>query len=91
MRAWMSDRVEDTLSYADLCELVKTEMAIPSRLLEHVAGRIVRRIEECYPDVEDIELELMKENPPMGVNCKGAGVQLSYVCARNRPEGNPNK
>ncbi len=71
-----TDQIEDTLSYADLSELIKNEMAVPSQLLEHVAGRIARRIEECYPAVVGIELELTKENPPMGVNCQGAGVRL---------------
>ncbi|MBQ9672850.1 MAG: dihydroneopterin aldolase [Prevotella sp.] len=75
-RAMESDRVADTLSYADLCELVKREMAIPSSLLEHVAGRIARAIVEHYPEAEGLELEITKENPPLGCNCQGAGVRL---------------
>ena len=35
-----SDRVEDTLDYSRLHHLIDEEMAIPSALLEHVAGRI---------------------------------------------------
>lgn len=76
VRARETDRVEDTISYADLCELVKKEMAVPSQLLEHVAGRILSAVQDEYPQVEGIELELTKENPPMGANCQGAGVKL---------------
>ncbi len=36
-----SDNLEDTVNYASVYELVKEEMAIPSNLLEHAAGRII--------------------------------------------------
>lgn len=35
-----TDNLEATLNYAEVYEVVKTEMGVPSRLLEHVAGRI---------------------------------------------------
>ncbi len=77
VRAMETDRLDDTVSYADLCELVKAEMAIPSALLEQVAGRIARKIQDRFPAVTGIDLELIKENPPMGAHCRGAGVCLS--------------
>ena len=40
-QATLSDNVNDTLNYALLLDIIKREMAIPSNLLEHVAGRIV--------------------------------------------------
>ncbi len=76
MRALETDDVNDTVNYADLCELVRREMEVPSKLLEHVAGRIIRQIQHYYPEVERVELELAKENPPMGVNSQGAGIRL---------------
>ena len=78
-RAMESDNVDDTLSYADLCELVKNEMAVPSQLLEHVVGRIAKRVFERFPEALAIDVELTKENPPMGVNCDGAGVELHLI------------
>jgi len=75
-RAMQTDDVADTISYADLCELVRREMAVPSSLLEHVAGRICRTIVQTYPAVSEVELSLTKENPPMGADCAGAGVSL---------------
>ena len=74
--AMQSDEVADTLNYAELYELVKEEMAIPSRLLEHVAGRIVKSINERFPKVSSIELKITKKNPPMGADCDGAGVEV---------------
>lgn len=79
-KAMETDEVSDTLSYADLLEVVKREMAVPSNLLEHVAGRIVRAIRTTFPQVYSIDLKLTKLNPPMGADCDGAGVKL---CWRN--------
>ena len=75
-KAMETDRVENTISYADLCDIVKREMAIPSALLEHVAGRIVKAILQTYPSVEDVKVKLTKVNPPMGADCSGAGVEI---------------
>ena len=72
--AMQSDEVADTLNYAELYQLVKTEMEIPSKLLEHVAGRITRKISEQFPKVSSIDLKITKKNPPMGADCDGAGV-----------------
>lgn len=71
-----SDDVNDTLSYAEAYEAVKDEMARPSRLLEHVAGRIARRLFQDFSSLEEIELRLVKRNPSMGADIEGAGVEL---------------
>ena len=73
-KAMESDDVKDTLNYATLFELAKREMDIPSQLLEHVAGRIVKAITTAFPEVTSIDLELTKQNPPMGADSEGAGV-----------------
>jgi len=71
-----SDDVADTLNYATLYEVVKREMAIPSQLLEHVAGRIGQAVFNTFPRVISIDLTLTKLNPPMGADSAGAGVEL---------------
>ena len=76
--AMQSDRVEDTLNYAELYQLVKKEMDTPSQLLEHVAGRITRKISEQFPQVTSIDLKITKKNPPMGADCDGAGVEVRF-------------
>ena len=76
--AMQSDKVEDTLNYAELYQLVKKEMDTPSQLLEHVAGRITRKISEQFPQVTSIDLKITKKNPPMGADCDGAGVELRF-------------
>lgn len=79
-RASQTDDVEDTVSYADVYELVKTEMAISSKLLEHVGGRIATKLFEVFPTIEEIELRLSKRNPPMGADIDAAGIEIH--CSR---------
>ena len=77
-RAVESDEVGDTLNYATLFDLVKREMDVPSQLLEHVAGRIAKAVVAAFPAVTSIDLELTKQNPPMGADSDGAGVELHW-------------
>jgi len=61
-----SDDLADTVDYVHLNRIVKEEMAIRSKLLEHVAKRIVVRIFDELPMVSTILLEVSKINPPIG-------------------------
>lgn len=75
-RAAETDDVTHTVSYADVYENVKAEMEIPSKLLEHVCGRIIKRLFRTFPTVKAIELKLAKRNPPMGADLDAAGVEV---------------
>jgi dihydroneopterin aldolase len=72
-----SDKLENTLNYADIYNLVKEEMATPSHLLEHIAGRIVGKIKLCYPDISTVHIRLAKINPPVGGELKEAAIIIS--------------
>ena len=74
-----TDELEGTVSYADIFAVVKEEMAITSKLLEHVCQRIASRIFNDFPTIEAIEIRLSKENPPMGASAKSIGVEAHYV------------
>lgn len=75
-RAMETDELVGTLSYADIFEVVRREMSVPSQLLEHLAGRICRAILDRFPAAHTVHLEILKENPPMGADCQGAGVSV---------------
>ena len=79
--ALQSDELSGTISYADLFETLKREMSLPSSLLEHVAGRIAKAILADYPTAQSVRIRLLKENPPRGADCQGAGVEV--FCERN--------
>lgn len=78
-QAMATDDVADTLNYAELLEVVSREMQKPSRLLEHVAGRIGEAVFSRFPQAEALELTVTKLNPPMGADCAGAGVTLYLI------------
>ncbi|WP_455587669.1 dihydroneopterin aldolase [Bacteroides sp.] len=81
IHAATTDELEDTISYADVYAVLKEEMEIPSKLLEHVCGRIITRLFQEFPTVEEIEIKLSKRNPPMGADIHSAGIEMH--CTRD--------
>lgn len=75
-RAAQTDDLSDTVNYAAVHAAVSEEMAIPSSLLEHVAGRIARRILNDFPTIQSVDIRLTKRNPPMGADIDSAGVEM---------------
>ncbi len=76
-KSFESDNVEDTINYAEIYDLVKEQMAIPSNLIEHIAGRIFYKIKESFPQIEYLEVKLSKQNPPVGGNVEASEVVVS--------------
>lgn len=79
IKAMETDKVSDTLNYAAVYALVREEMESPSSLLEHVAGRIANAVVQHFPNVTCVDLWLTKQNPPLGADCDGAGVELHLI------------
>ena len=73
-----SDRLEDTLSYAEMFEVVKGEMAVPSQLLEHLAARIAKSLRLRFPSITGIDITVTKKNPPIVGQMEGVGVRLVF-------------
>lgn len=65
-KAELSDELEDTVDYSAVYQVVKEQMMIPSKLLEHVGRRILDTIKERFPDVKNTQLKVRKMNPPLG-------------------------
>ncbi len=74
--AMKTDDLQGTLNYAEVYQKVREEMAVPSKLLEHVAGRIAHRLFSDFPEIQKLQLSITKENPPMGADSDGAGVEV---------------
>ncbi|MBQ8486702.1 MAG: dihydroneopterin aldolase [Prevotella sp.] len=77
--AMETDDVADTLNYAAAYEVVRAEMSMPSRLLEHVAGRVANALLRQFPAITSVDLWLYKLTPPMGADSEGAGVELHLI------------
>ncbi len=59
------DELNQTIDYSAVYELVKHEMAIRSKLIENVAGRIADRMKREFKGIESLSVEVVKLNPPI--------------------------
>jgi len=75
-RAQESDNIEDTISYLDVYQLLKAEMAISSDLIEHVAQRMIKRVLETYQQMEWAKIKIQKMNPPLGGKMKSVSFTM---------------
>lgn len=66
--AAQSDDLNQTIDYVVVNKIVKEEMAVRSKLLEHVAQRVIRRLLNDYPAIESLEVSVAKLNPPINGN-----------------------
>jgi dihydroneopterin aldolase len=73
-----SDKLSDTVDYVYLNNIVKEEMAIKSKLLEHVAKRILDRIFNEISIVFNAEVSVHKINPPIGGDVESVSVTLQF-------------
>ncbi|MFK5889177.1 MAG: dihydroneopterin aldolase [Flavobacteriaceae bacterium] len=71
-----SDDLVDTVDYVHLNKIVKEEMAIRAKLLEHVALRMMERIFKEIPLVDKAKVSVSKINPPIGGNVALVSVVL---------------
>ena len=60
-----TDNVADTINYAEVYQVVKAEMQQPSKLIEHVAGRIAHHLLKDFPQIQSVDILLEKLNPPI--------------------------
>ncbi|MDG1027939.1 MAG: dihydroneopterin aldolase [Bacteroidetes bacterium] len=65
-KASATDALVDAVDYVNLNTIVKEEMSVRSKLLEHVGQRIIDRILKQFPEVLSVEVSVAKQNPPIG-------------------------
>lgn len=71
-----SDRLEETFDYVLITNVIREQMAIPSRLIEHAGGRIMQKLHEALRGRKRIELKITKLNPPVNSQIGNASVIL---------------
>jgi dihydroneopterin aldolase len=75
-KAAESDDLKDTINYAEINDILHTEMAISSQLLEHVIDRIIKKIKNTFPKIAFVKVKLTKTNPPMKGEMDGVSVEI---------------
>ncbi len=76
--AMETDDLASTLNYADVYEVVKREMAVPSQLLEHVTGRIRSALLREFPLISGGFIRIEKCRPPIPGITGAAGVEVRW-------------
>ncbi|MCK9450763.1 MAG: dihydroneopterin aldolase [Bacteroidales bacterium] len=64
--AEQSDKLQETVNYMAVYQVVKKEMMVNSNLLEHVGRRILNTIKTEFKTVEKASVKVRKMNPPLG-------------------------
>lgn len=72
-----SDKLEGTVNYEKVYELVEEVMSIDANLLEHLAGKIARSVKSNFENVDEVTVRVSKYNPPIKGLCKRATVELT--------------
>lgn len=76
-KAGASDRLEDTINYAEIYQVCKeiTE-GPPCRLLEAVAERIAQAILERFSPVREVAVKVIKPDPPIPGHYQSVAVEI---------------
>lgn len=72
-----TDNLEDTVDYGKVIDLIRNEMQIPSNLIEHVAGRIQKKILQTFDKVSKVEVVVKKKILPLDASLNYVAVEIS--------------
>jgi dihydroneopterin aldolase len=72
----LTDNIQDTVNYQTVFKVIKDQMAIPSKLLEHVSKRIIDALFLEFPAINKIKLKVSKLNVPLGGHIDKVSVEL---------------
>jgi len=75
--AGATDELVHTLNYQLVYDVVKAQMKIPSKLIEHVGQRIVDTLFSAFPQIQVLAVKLSKMNPPLGGKVDCVTIELS--------------
>lgn len=76
MKAAETDLLSDTIDYVRVREIIVEEMAIRSKLIEHVAQRILNRFRKEFSGLKKAKIKVRKMNPPIKGTVKEVAVVI---------------
>lgn len=72
--AALEDELGKTISYVDINRIVAEEMAIRSKLIEHVGQRIFSRITRDIPKLYALRVKVVKICPPINGDVENTAI-----------------
>ncbi len=76
-RAARTDDLGQTIDYCEVYELVKSEMAIRSKLIEQVGQRIYDNMWLRFPELTWLKVKVTKLLPPMNGDVERVSIEIS--------------
>ena len=74
--SFTSDKLADTIDYVLLNKIVEEEMAVRSKLIEHVGDRILKRILKSDRRIEKASVKVRKLTPPINGDVEEVSVLI---------------
>lgn len=71
-----TDDLSKTVDYCDVFEIVKKEMSIPSKLIEHVGKRIADSLLKTIPRIDAVKVCVTKIAPPMNGDVASVSITI---------------
>ena len=71
-----TDKLEGTVNYERVYEIVAGVMAVDALLLEHLAGKIIKELKTSFPQIKSSLVKVSKYNPPIKGLCHRAVVEM---------------
>lgn len=75
--AGKTDELDHTLNYQLVYDVIRGQMEMPSKLIEHVGQRILDSLFNGFPQINALEVKLSKLNPPLGGKVERVTIELS--------------
>lgn len=72
--AALNDDLDKTIDYVDVNRIVCEEMAIRSKLIEHVGQRIINRLKSEITSIDKIKLKVTKICPPINGDVENVAI-----------------
>ena len=63
--SFTTDELTDTVDYVIINKIVEEEMAIRSKLIEHVGNRILQRLKKEVAAIQEVYIKVTKICPPI--------------------------
>lgn len=73
-KAIATDHLSQTADYVVIHQIIREQMNIPSKLIEHVAGRILEKLKSSFPNCTQVIVKVTKFNPPVNGQIEKASV-----------------
>jgi dihydroneopterin aldolase len=77
--SFQTDDLQDTVDYVAINKIVKEEMAIRSKLIEHVGFRILERLKKEVQGIQEATIKVIKLSPPIDGDVHHVAITIHEV------------